>query len=404
MRRISSFQVTLTAMAVTLVAAACADPISAPRRIAADQGPSLTVGPLQPIPAGSTVIQISSSASTQYCGFNATLAPTFATVFAGGCVAAFDLNTNGALAAYNPGWPLVPHIGSDWIGPQADANRYRVLPGTYDFRTTFNLPTGATAPLLNLSSLADNVAIVYLNGVEVGRNTPTQDCPAGGPCNWTSTLTMYDNVNAQFVIGGTNTLDVFLIDTPIGFGPVGFNNGSSCAQGPQASSPLPDKLPSQGGTWDVATCKNPAGVNFWGTVSYTPAPPPPRPVALFVIGDVEAHGVGANVNFWGSQWWKHNQMSGVTSNGYESFKGYAVTSDNVCGGTWTSLPGNSSNPPATIGADIAIIVTSKVLKSGNNNISGDIKQIVIVHQDGGYGPNPGHDGNGPVTSIVCTAP
>ena len=32
----------------------------------------------------------------------------------------------------------------------------------------------------------------------------------------------------------------------------------------------------------------------------------------------------------------------------------------------------------------------------------DIKQIVIVHQDGGYGPNPGHRGNGPVTSVFCT--
>ena len=30
-----------------------------------------------------------------------------------------------------------------------------------------------------------------------------------------------------------------------------------------------------------------------------------------------------------------------------------------------------------------------------------IKQIVVVHQDGGYGPNPGHAGNGRVTSIVC---
>jgi hypothetical protein len=53
--------------------------------------------------------------------------------------------------------------------------------------------------------------------------------------------------------------------------------------------------------------------------------------------------------------------------------------------------------------DIAIILTTKVLKSGND-ISGGIKQIVIVHHDGGYCPNPGHDGNGTVTSIFCTAP
>jgi hypothetical protein len=131
--------------------------------------------------------------------------------------------------------------------------------------------------------------------------------------------------------------------------------------------------------------------------------PPPRPVALFVIGDVEAHAIGDNVNFWGAQWWKNNDMSGFVSNGVASFKGYATSSDNVCGGTWVSLPGNSSNPPDEIGADVAIIVTSTVLKVGPN-ISGNIKQIVIVHQDGGYGPNPGHAGNGPVTSILCTAP
>jgi hypothetical protein len=145
------------------------------------------------------------------------------------------------------------------------------------------------------------------------------------------------------------------------------------------------------------SCPNPAGVDFKGAAYYF------RPVALFVIGDVEPHGVGATVNFWGSQWWKNNQMSGITDNGYESFKGYAVTSTNGCPGTWTSAPGDSSDPPDAIAADIAVIVTTKVLKSGND-ISGDIKQIVIVHQDGGYGPNPGHDGNGTVTSIVCTAP
>ena len=36
-----------------------------------------------------------------------------------------------------------------------------------------------------------------------------------------------------------------------------------------------------------------------------------------------------------------------------------------------------------------------------DDISGNIKQIVNVAQDGGYGPNPGHDGNGPVVSVVC---
>jgi hypothetical protein len=123
-------------------------------------------------------------------------------------------------------------------------------------------------------------------------------------------------------------------------------------------------------------------------------------VAQFVIGDVEPHAVGDIVNFWGPQWWKNNQMSGFVSDGVASFKGFATDSDNVCGGTWISKPGNSSNPPATIPSVIAIIVTDTVVKNGND-ISGTIKQIVTVQQDGGYGPSPGHQGNGPVVSVVC---
>ncbi len=124
------------------------------------------------------------------------------------------------------------------------------------------------------------------------------------------------------------------------------------------------------------------------------------PKALFVIGDGEAHGVGATVNFWGSQWWKNNIMTQGSSSGTASFKGYASTSGDVCGTTWTSRPGNSSNPPSSLDQDIAVMVTDKVTKNGSV-ISGTVKAIVLVHQDGGYGPNPGHDGNGVVTRVVC---
>jgi hypothetical protein len=128
-----------------------------------------------------------------------------------------------------------------------------------------------------------------------------------------------------------------------------------------------------------------------------------RPLPLFVIGDVEPHAVGDVVNFWGAQWWKNNQMSGFVSNGVASFKGFASNAQDFCGGAWESRPGNSSGPPATIPAEVAIIVTDTVLKNGPN-ISGTIKQILLVQHDGGYGPAPGHRGNGPVTRILCTAP
>ena len=127
------------------------------------------------------------------------------------------------------------------------------------------------------------------------------------------------------------------------------------------------------------------------------------PVPLFVIGDVQPHAIGDVVNFWGAQWWKNNPMSGFVSKGVASFKGYANKAEDFCGGRWESRPGNSSGPPATIPDEVAIIVTDTVLKVGPN-ISGTIKQILLVRHDGAHGPNPGHRGSGPVTKIICTKP
>ena len=123
---------------------------------------------------------------------------------------------------------------------------------------------------------------------------------------------------------------------------------------------------------------------------------------FFVIGDVEKHRIGDEVNFWGAQWWMNNQMSRLVTPGVASFKGYAlqVVQTGACGGTWTTRPGNSPPPPDTIPQYVAIIVTDTVVKSGPD-IRGDIKDILVVRQDGGYRPNPGHRGNGLVISSVC---
>jgi hypothetical protein len=162
---------------------------------------------------------------------------------------------------------------------------------------------------------------------------------------------------------------------------------------------------SAGGTG--TTSLRTGAVTLTGTVvdsCIANAPPPVPPLLpVFVIGDVEPHAIGDSVNFWGAQWWKNNVMSGIVGPGASraSFKGFATSAEILCGHFWKSLPGNSSSPPAAIAADIAVVVTSSVIKNGPN-LSGDIKEIVLVHQDGGYGPNPGHAGNGVVTSIVCT--
>jgi hypothetical protein len=122
----------------------------------------------------------------------------------------------------------------------------------------------------------------------------------------------------------------------------------------------------------------------------------------FVIGDLVNQYAGATVNFWGSQWSQNNPMSG--SSAPNSFKGFE--NGNAlppCGSTWTSQPGNSSNPPPTIPQYMAVIVSSSVQKSGSV-ITGNVRGIIIVKTNPGYGPSPGHWGTGEVVAILCTAP
>jgi hypothetical protein len=123
----------------------------------------------------------------------------------------------------------------------------------------------------------------------------------------------------------------------------------------------------------------------------------------FVVGDLTvgpmSQAVGKSVNFWGSQWWKNNSLTGGT--GPAAFKGFEDSlAQPQCGVNWTTDPGNSSNPPSTIPPYMGIIVSSNVTKSGPV-ISGDTPHIVIVKTNSGYGPNPGHPGTGTITSVVC---
>jgi hypothetical protein len=120
----------------------------------------------------------------------------------------------------------------------------------------------------------------------------------------------------------------------------------------------------------------------------------------FVIGDLDAV-VGNKVTFWGAQWWKLNHLSGGSAPA--SFKGFAnCTNPNppACGGTWQSDPGNSPKPPDSVPADITVIVSSLITKSGQIE-SGDIPMMVTIHTDPGYKGDPGHAGTGTVTAVVC---
>jgi len=124
------------------------------------------------------------------------------------------------------------------------------------------------------------------------------------------------------------------------------------------------------------------------------------PEGSFVIGDKNAT-MGTSVTFWGSQWSKKNSMSGGSAS--NSFKGFANTinpNPPTCKGAWTSDPGNSSSPPDSIPSYMAVIVTSKITKSGSV-LSGTIPKIVIVKTDSGYDSNPGHSGTGTIVDVLC---
>jgi hypothetical protein len=122
----------------------------------------------------------------------------------------------------------------------------------------------------------------------------------------------------------------------------------------------------------------------------------------FVVGDLTNLNGGVTVNFWGSQWSRNNPMSGGP--GPKDFKGFENgNATPTCGSTWTSQPGNSSNPPPTIPQFMAVIISSSVQQNGSV-ITGNVSQIIVVQTNPGYGPSPGHRGTGQVVAVLCRAP
>ena len=122
----------------------------------------------------------------------------------------------------------------------------------------------------------------------------------------------------------------------------------------------------------------------------------------FVVGNLANISGNAVVNFWGSQWSQNNPMTGGA--GPNAFKGFETSlAVPACGSTWTTSPGNSSNPPSTVPAFMTVIVSSNVTQSGST-ISGNVKKVLIVETQAGYAGNPGHPGYGRVVAVVCSTP
>jgi hypothetical protein len=132
----------------------------------------------------------------------------------------------------------------------------------------------------------------------------------------------------------------------------------------------------------------------------------------FVVGDLEATGPLAPLTWWSSQWAKINLMSGGPAP--SSMKGFAGFEDmalpvplpplnELCGKHWTTDPGNSTPPPPSVPPYMLVIVSSHITQTGSV-IEGDIHQLIIVKNDPGYAPDPGHPGTGNEVILVCTAP
>jgi hypothetical protein len=127
----------------------------------------------------------------------------------------------------------------------------------------------------------------------------------------------------------------------------------------------------------------------------------------FVLGDTTVAGAGlfAPVTWWSAGWWTANAVSGGTAPA--SFKGFALspslpttTPPLTCGGPFTTTPGNSPPPPATVPTYMGVIVAGSVTKSGST-ISGTAAKIVVVKVDPGYAPDPGHAGTGVIVATYC---
>lgn len=121
----------------------------------------------------------------------------------------------------------------------------------------------------------------------------------------------------------------------------------------------------------------------------------------FVVGNLSDTG---SVTFWDAQWWKLNSLSGGAAPA--SFKGFANTLSSTppsCGGSWSTTPGNSSSPPASLPSFMAVIGSSAIAQTGSD-ITGDIPEIVIVQTAPGFAPNPGHSGTGTVVAVLCKVP
>jgi hypothetical protein len=135
----------------------------------------------------------------------------------------------------------------------------------------------------------------------------------------------------------------------------------------------------------------------------------PTATGAFVIGDLADPPpiVGDSVTWWSSQWAQLNPMSGgpapASMKGFAGFEDNPLGTPRTCGSSWTTDTGNATPPPPSVPAFMGVLVSSVITQNGSV-ITGNIKQVVVVRNNPGYAPDPGHTGTGTIVAIFCVSP
>jgi hypothetical protein len=90
----------------------------------------------------------------------------------------------------------------------------------------------------------------------------------------------------------------------------------------------------------------------------------------FILGDQSAQ-LGAHATFWGAQWASRNTLSGGPAPAtFKSFADSLSAEPPNCGVVWTTQPGNSSDPPASVPAYMGVLARVAIGRAIGSDVVG----------------------------------